>query len=194
MSVRAILGHPGNPQPEMQTPPPEPSLQRLLAIARVDGWSIVIVAALGGLLALGQQRWIECGAALLVGLAGNSELRGRRMLASRDARGLARLIRAQLFLLGIIWIYAWWRWAYFDATAFWTALPELAKSEVDRQLLMAGLEPALDRPLLLEMMNLLTCAVLAAVTLVYQGGLAFYYARQRARVRQALLASPPLVS
>lgn len=180
----------------MATPPlpPERACARVLTVAHFDGWSIVLVAALGGLWTLWQHRWLETGTALLVLLAGIGELHGRRLLADGAARGLAWLIRAQLFLLGIIWAYAGWRWRYFDATAFWATLPGLAQAEVDRQLLAAGLEPALDRPLLLEMMNALTCAVLAGVTLFYQGGLALYYARQRKRVRQALLASPPPVS
>jgi hypothetical protein len=53
----------------------------------------------------------------------------------------------------------------------------------------AGLDPALHRPLLLAWTNQLTCIVLAGVSLVYQGGLAFWYARQRTAIRQALLAS-----
>jgi hypothetical protein len=196
MAVRAILGENWNPQPEMQ-PVPTPAerrRRRVLAVARADGWSLVAVAGAGGLCSLLQRGWIETLAALLVVGAGAAELHGRRRLLAGEARGLAWLIRAQLALLGVIWLYAWWRWTHFDAAAFWAQLPGLAQAEVDRQLLAAGLDPASDRPLLLVLMNRLVCALLAFLTLLYQGGMALYYALQRRAVAEALLASPPPLS
>lgn len=168
---------------------PEKSLQRVLAIARVDGWSIVIVAALGGLLSLVQGGWLATAAAALVVLAGTGELHGRCLLLRQELKGLSWLVGAQVFLLVVIWVYAWCRWRYFDPAAMWAELPALAQTEVNRQMLVAGLEPELDRPLLLQMMNVMVCAILAFVTLLYQGGLALYYTRQRDRIRQALRQS-----
>jgi hypothetical protein len=170
------------------TPPvlPEKALQRVLAIARVDGWSIVVVAGLSGLVSLVQGGWFGAATGFLITLAGMGELHGRRLLLRREARGANWLIGGQLFLLAVIWTYAWYRWRYFDPAALWAELPALAQAEIDRQLYAAGLDPTLDRPLLLQMMNLLACVILAFVTLLYQGGLALYYARQRERIRQAL--------
>jgi len=165
---------------------PEKTLRRVLAIARGDGWSIVIVAGLSGLVSLVQGGWFGAGAALLVVSAGASELHGRRRLLRHDTGGLAWLIGAQVFLLAVIWVYAWYRWRYFDPAAIWSELPAFVRTELDRQMLAAGLEPALDRPPLLRMTNVLVCAILAFVTLLYQGGLAFYYLRQRECIRQAL--------
>jgi hypothetical protein len=173
---------------------PEKALHRVRAIARADGWSIVIIAALGGLVSLLQGGWIATAAALLVVLAGTGELHGRRLLLRRKSSGCVWLIAAQLFLLAVIWAYAWWRWRYFDPATLWAELPGFAQAKLDRDLLAAGLDPEFDRPLLLDLMNTLTCAILALVSLVYQGGLACYYAAQRHRVRQALadLPAPPL--
>ncbi|AOS43702.1 hypothetical protein Verru16b_00755 [Lacunisphaera limnophila] len=170
---------------------PDQALRRVLAIARADGWSVVLIAALGGLVTVVQGAWIETAAAGLVVLAGLGELHGHRRLLRRDAQGLGWMIAAQLFLLAVIWAYAWWRWRYFDPAGLWAELPGLVRTELDRQLLIAGLDPELDRPFLLQLVNRLTCFVLAVVSAVYQGGLAAYYALQGNRVRQALAAPPP---
>ena len=178
----------------MHPPPllPDRSLKRVLAIARGDGWSIVIVAALGGLYSLVTGSWFAAGTAALVVLAGWSELHGRRLLLERESRGLRWLIGAQLSLLAIIWIYAVCRWWFFDPAALWAELPSLAQAEIDRQLLAAGLLPELDRPLLLQMMNTLTCLLLIVLTFFYQGGMALYYTLKRRAVTEALQTPPPL--
>lgn len=173
-------------------PPFERSFRRVLAISQVDGWCLVVVAALGVLGSLLQGGYLVTTAGLLVILAGTGELHGRRLLLRHDARGLGWLVGAQLFLLAVIWTYAWARWRYFNAAALWAELPRLAQEEITRQLLVAGLDPALDRPLLLQMMNLMVCVLLVFLTLLYQGGLALYYTLQHRHVRQALLA-PPLL-
>lgn len=173
----------------MSAPPPvlpDRALHRVLAIARVDGWSIVIVAALGGLYSLVTGGWLAAGTAALVVLAGWGELHGRRILQNGEVHGLRWLIGAQLALLAVIWAYAWCRWWFFDPAAMWAELPGLAQAEIDRQLLAAGLIPELDRPLLLTMMNALVCVLLAAITLLYQGGLALYYTLKRRTVAKAL--------
>lgn len=171
----------------MQPPPllPDRTLKRVLAIARGDGWSIVIVAALGGLYSLVTGGWLAAGTAMLIVLAGAGELHGRRLLLNRESRGLHWLIGAQLFLLAVIWAYAGCRWWFFDPAAMWAELPALVQTEIDRQLLAAGLLPELDRPLLLQMMNLLTCALLAFLALLYQGGMALYYTLKRQAVAEA---------
>lgn len=168
---------------------PAHALHRVLAIARVDGWSIVIIAGLSGLVTLIQGHGLVTVTALLVVLAGAGELYGRRRLLRRDSRGLGWMIGAQLVLLVLIWSYAWYRWRYFDPATLWAELPGLVRTALERELLAAGLDPELDRPLLLDLMNTLTCAVLALVSLAYQGGLAFYYLRQQKCVRLALSAT-----
>ncbi|MFZ5497332.1 MAG: hypothetical protein ACOZE5_18580 [Verrucomicrobiota bacterium] len=180
----------------MQAPPPLPvhRLRRVLSVARGDGWSLVIVAALGGLYTAVRGGWVETAGALLVVLAGAGELHGRRRLLGQDLRGVSWLVGSQLFLLAVIWAYAWWRWRFFDPAALWAEFPAFARTELDRQMLAAGLAPEFDRPLVLQMMNTLTCLLLAFLTLLYQGGLAAYYALNRRTIAEALLASPPPVS
>ena len=160
----------------------------MLAIARVDGWSIVVVAAFSTLWSLWQGAWVEVEVSVFVGMAGVTELVGRRMLLKGNIRGVSSLIGAQLYLLVVIWTYAVWRWYGFEPQVFWESLPSLAQAEIDRQLVTAGLELEPSRPLFLEVMNATACFLLAGITLFYQGGLALYYSRQRERIRQALVS------
>lgn len=172
----------------MSAPPvlPGKTLQRVLAIARADGWSIAIVAGLSSLVSLVQGAWFSAAAGILATLAGLAELHGRSRLLQREPRGLSWLVGAQLGLLVVVWIYAWARWRFFDPEALWTELPTLARTLISHRMTTAGLDPELDRALFLGVMNALVCLILAGVTLLYQGGLALYYAWQRAPVRQAL--------
>ncbi len=136
-------------------------------------------------------------AAALVTLAGAVELHGRRQLLRGRLSGVGWMIAAQLGLLVVIGTYAWCRWRYFDASALWAGLPGFVRAMVDQELIAAGLEPELDRPFFLGLLNALTCVTLAFVSLLYQGGLAFFYQRNRTALRLALADSggpPPVES
>jgi hypothetical protein len=172
----------------MQAPPPLPAtvLRRVLAVAGADGWSVVVVAALGGLYAGMRGAGAELAGAALVAAAGWAELHGRRRLVHGDGRGAGWLVGAQVSLLAVIWAYAWWRWRFFDAATLWAQLPAFARTELDRQITAAGLIPDLDRAPLLEWMNTLTCFLLAVLSLLYQGGLATYYLTRRRAITEAL--------
>jgi hypothetical protein len=177
----------------MPQPAPTPSekvLARVLLVSAIDGWSVVMAAALGTVLALAMGEFLVVLAGLLIAGAGLLELRGRHRLQQREAGGMALLVRAQLLLLGAIWAYAWYRWRFFDAAALWRQLPELAQAQVTTQLAIAGLDPEANRAELLKMMNLLVCALLAFLTFVFQGGLILYYVSRTAKVGEAL-ATPP---
>jgi hypothetical protein len=167
----------------MQAPPllPSPALRRLLAVARFDGWSIIVAAGLGLLLALAQGARGFAGVSLLALFAGVAELQGRRLLLRGDPAGRGWLVGVQAVLLALVWAYAWYRWQHFDAMGFWHQLPAPIQSQLSLQMALAGLDPEFDRVVLLELTNRLTCATLAFVTLLYQGGMILYY-RRSARV------------
>jgi hypothetical protein len=175
---------PPGPTPEVK------ALTRVLLISAIDGWSVVALSALGTLLALAVGEYIVALAGLLIMAAGLLELHGRRRLQLREASGMRLLVWAQLFLLGAIWTYAWYRWRFFDADALWRSLPELAQVRLDTQLAIAGLDPAADRAAVLEMMNFHICVLLAFLTLLFQGGLVLYYRSRTPRVAAALAAPP----
>jgi hypothetical protein len=81
------------------------------------------------------------------------------------------------------------RWTEFEATPFWDSLPALAQNEVNRQLAAAGIGED-ERPAFLAYLNAAICLSLLLTSLVYQGGLALYYAFKLRAVRNEI-ASPP---
>ena len=164
---------------------PEKILQRVLLVAAIDGWSLVGIAGAGVLLTLAFGDWLGTGIGLLVLAAGLSELRGRRRLRRSDPAGMKVLIRAQLFLLGVILVYCVSRLGSFDGD---TALANLTP-EMEVVLNEAGLARADVLPLV-RMACYATYGTVAVVSVVFQGGLALYY-RSRTGPVTAALTTPP---
>ncbi len=175
-----------------KSPPPLPgkTLARVLALSRANAWSVTAVAGLSTVAALAQAHWATAGFGVLATLAGLLELRGQARLRRDDARGLRGMIGAQFLLLAVGWAYAWFRWRHFDADALWSELPAFSQAQVTSQMQAADLDPEIDRPLLLRLMNIIVCVTLVLVTFVYQGGLALYYAAKSGVIRAALASSP----
>ena len=169
--------------------PEEKVYRRVLFVAGFDGWSVVIVAGLGTLLSLlfGSLTGILVGL-LLIG-AGVMELHGRRLLQRRNADGMRWLVRAQLFLLGVILVYCASRLGSFDAE---TAMGNLTP-DMEAALTEAGLSKADILPLV-QTAFVGTYALLAILTLVFQGGLTLYYRSRTGRVTTALTPPPPIVT
>lgn len=158
-------------------PPPLPgqAAAKVAALSRANSLAVAGFAALS-LVAAAIARdpaaagW--CTAALAAGLL---EWQGQRTFRTGRRAGLAGMVASQLILLATIWSYAWLRWRNFDAEALWSQFPAFAQRLLEQRMIAGGLDPVLDRPLLMEVTNLLVCASLALVALLYQGGLAAYY-------------------
>jgi hypothetical protein len=167
--------------------PEEKTYRRVLLVARLDGWSILIVAALGSLLALVLGDLVGVLVGLLVVGAGAMELRGQGMLRRRDAGGMRWLVRSQLFLLSVILAYCASRLGSFDSeSAMGNLTPDMAGA-----LQESGIEQADIVPLVRTMFFALYGGV-ALTTLLYQGGMALYYRSRTARIT-TFLAAPPVV-
>ena len=165
--------------------PDEKAYRRVMAIAAFDGWSVVGVAAAGTLLSLAFGDLGGMVTGLLVAGAGGMELHGRKRLKRRDAGGMRWLVRAQLFLLTVILVYCVSRLASFDAeSAMGNLTPDMAA-----MLKESGLEQADILPLVHTAFLALYGSV-AAVSILYQGGLALYYRSRVARVTAAMAAPP----
>lgn len=167
--------------------PEEKTYGRILLVSKLDGISIVVVAALGTLLALLLGDFTGGLVGLLVAGAGIMELRGNAMLRRRDAGGMRWLVRSQLFLLAVILTYCASRLGSFDNESVMGNLtPDMATV-----LQEAGIDQA-DIVPLVRLMFFTIYGSVAAVTLLYQGGMSFYYSRRTAVVTAFLAAPPPV--
>ncbi len=167
---------------------PKEILHRVMRTARLNGWSIAIFAGLCALVSLASGDVVGGVIGLIVAAGGVVEIRGLGKLRQHDADGgMTLLIRSQWIVLGSIWAYTLGQLAGFDPqTAMGQLTPDM-KSILDQ----AGLSNE-------ELMRLLRIifysmyATVLLVTLIYQGGLALYYSRRRATVREALTAPPEI--
>ena len=91
-----------NRMTDPQSTPPQQALKRVIGLSRLNGWSVVIVAGLGALIALAMGDWLSLGLGLLVGGLGWLEVHGNRLLKKRDATGMKWLVRSQMLLLALI--------------------------------------------------------------------------------------------
>jgi len=170
-----------------QPTPAQKALQRVTGLSRLNGWSVVIVAGLGGLIALVLGDWLSIGLGLLVGGLGWMEVKGGRMLRKRDADGMKWLVRSQMLLLALILAYCSSRLGSFDPES---ALGNLTP-DMEAALKEAGIARADIMPLVHQMFLALYISV-AVAALLYQGGLALYYRRKVQLVTEALAAPPPV--
>ena len=174
----------------MTTPEPtkqEKALRRVLRISRLNGWSVVIFAGLGLLLALALGDLASAGIGVLVGVAGWMEVHGHSRLKKRDAGGMTWLVRSQLFLLSVILVYCASRLGSFDNETMLAGLTP----EMESLLKESGIERA-DLIPMVRTAFFTTYLTVAAVTLLYQGGMAFYY-RGKTKLVTAALAAAPVV-
>lgn len=164
-------------------PPPLPAevLARVLRLATVDGRVLLIVAGIFAVLsALGGDRLGAVVGCLAAG-AGAVELHGVGRLRLGDAGGMTWLVRSQLALLAVVFLYVMARLMSFDPVLMQTLLtPERTES-----FRLAGLTDEEIMPLV-ETVYRMTYGAVALASLVYQGGMAWYYHSRRETVRTAL--------
>jgi len=162
----------------------------MTGIARTNGLSVIVIAGLSLLAAVIPGYWDLVGWSALAVVAGGLEWRGQQALRRGNPEGLVGMIGAQFLLLAVIWAYAWLRLRNFDPDTYWAQIPPFAQDLLLQRMRSEGLDPAQDLPLLLQLSNALTCICLAAISLVYQGGLAAYYA-VKSRLLHAPAGEPP---
>ena len=171
----------GAPEPT----PAQKAYARVVRIARLNGWSVVIVAGLGALLALALGDWLSVGIGLLIAGAGAMEIHGGRRLQRRDPDGMKWLVRSQMTLLALILAYCASRLGSFDdQTVFGNLTPDM-----EAMLKEAGINRAEIMPMVRTMFYALYGSF-AVVTIFYQGGMALYYRGKIALVTEAIHTPP----
>ena len=162
------------------------TLGKVLRVASVDSLSVLVIAGCALALCLLAGYWMEClfcGGALG---AGALEWRGRRRLASAVAGGFRMLIISQLLLLAVIVVYAVWRLFTLDAGEL---LDLLRRYPLAGRFLADYPQPRLIKPVLEVSLNL-TYGLLIVLSMLFQGGLAVYYALARRRLAGRLVPPP----
>jgi hypothetical protein len=174
----------------MQQPPllPEVVLHRVIVIARRNGLSVVLIASVLALLDAAQGHTVRAVAGALAAGAGIMEMHGAGLLRDGHKRGMPWLVRAELLLLAIIWIFCAIRLLNPDLTevraAFHASLAlPLMKQRWDELQQLGITEEAY-----LNAVYQLTYIMLALASLIYQGAMALYYLRRHAAVEAALAA------
>jgi hypothetical protein len=172
----------------MTTPVPAPqgkTLKRVLTVSRLNGWSVVVIAALGALLSLALGDLLGMFIGLLAVGSGWMEVRGHGKLVRRDPDGMRLLVRSQLFLLAVVLVYCASRLGSYDQE---TMLANLTP-DMEALLQEAGIAKADIIPLVrMAFFGLYGSVALTCV--IYQGGLALYY-RSRVKIVSEALNGPP---
>ena len=160
---------------------PSETLRRVLRLARFDGMSVLIVA--GGFALLSGASGDVSGAVvgLLIAGAGAIELHGVTLLRAGE-NGMKWLVSSQLYLMATILGYVGYRLA--NPNVAWM-LPYVTGEAAEPIIQAAQQQGMTVEQALIGAMSLFYLMV-AALTVVYQGGMAVYYLRRRAAVEAAL--------
>jgi hypothetical protein len=175
-------------------PSPAETLRKVIKIAQVNGMVVVFpVAGLCALVEVALGDWFGAIVGFLVAAAGWSEWHGARLLKRGEARGIGWLVRSQLYLLGLIWVYALTQMAGYN--------PDYVRSNMQGMSRISGVniqdmfENLGYDPQEVAQLGRTFCYVLygsfALVAVFYQGGLALFYRRRATAVRAALAGGEP---
>lgn len=165
--------------------PPQRALKKVLKISRLNGWSVAVFAGLCTLVSLVFGDLVGSGIGLLVVASGVMEIHGHRLLKRRDVGGMTWLVRSQLFLLSVILVYSVTRLFSFDSEYILSNLTP----ELEALLRENGITRAEIIPLVQTFFRAFYGAVIL-VTVIYQGGMAFYYRRKSPLVAKELNLPP----
>ncbi|MGA3006341.1 MAG: hypothetical protein ABSE59_00470 [Opitutaceae bacterium] len=166
-------------------PLPADVLRRVIKVAKVNGMVFVFpVSCLCALVALVMGDLLSVFFGLCVAAAGWSEWQGAKLLQRGEARGINWLVRSQVYLMGLILLYALTQMAKYDADYE----QSLVSPEMNQLLQQAGTSSQEILPLV-RMAFYGMYGTLAVVTVLYQGGLALFYRRRAETVRNALAES-----
>ena len=166
---------------------PSETLRRVTRLARLDGMSVLVVAGGFALLSAASRDVSGAVIGLLIAGAGAIELHGVALLrAGRD--GMRWLVSSQLYLMAVILAYCGFRLLRPDVA--WM-LPYVT-GEAAEPIIQAAQQQGMTVEQLLTGAMAMLYLMVAAVTLVYQGGMTVYYLRRRKAVEAALQEDEPL--
>jgi hypothetical protein len=165
------------------SPPPLPQevFDRVVRVAWTDGRILLLIAGVFALFAASIREGPGTIAGVLAAGAGALELHGVNMLQRGDARAIRWLIASQVLLFATICGYVVARWLTFDPAV----IERLLSPEIQAQFTAGGIQHAEIVPMIRQVYQI-GYGVLILASLAYQGGMAWYFFRRRAAIRQAL--------
>jgi hypothetical protein len=176
------------PAPNMKPPLlPAETLRRVLRVARIDGMSVLVVAGGFALVSAAFRDVPGAAVGLLIAAAGAIELHGVTLLRIGNPRGMDWLVSSQLYLMVTIFAYV----------AYHLMRPDIAwmlpyvTGEAAEPIQQAAQEMGLTvNQFLLESLRKFYLLV-AALTLVYQGGMIAFYLRRKSATLAAISEDEP---
>jgi hypothetical protein len=156
-------------------------LRSVLRVARFDGVSVLFLAGFFALVSAASGDVSGAAFGLLIAAAGAVELHGMGLIKAADRRGMSWLIGSQLYLMSVVLGYVGYRIANPDSDP----IMKVAKTALASEIRQAGMDPEQFMAEFPRELRLLYLAV-AALTVLYQGGMALYYMRRRAAVEAAV--------
>jgi len=153
-------------------------------MARFDGLSILVVAGAFALLSAYSRDVSGATIGLMVAAAGAIELHGVGLLRTGQ-NGMRWLVSSQLYLMVVMLGYAGFRLLRPDISWVLPYLTGEAAEPFEQAAQQAGMSV---QEMLIESFRLMYFCV-AALTVLYQGGMTIYYLKRRSAVEVALLES-----
>ena len=169
--------------PRLPKPPPLPTeiLSKVIRVAGLDGRMVLWISGAFALISAAGHFSLGAITGLAAAGTGAMEVQGASMLSRTDARGLDWAIRAQLLMLLTILSYCVARLVTFDPVFIRSQITP----EIQNYLTQQGL--SIDQGIdLLRQFWIFGYIIVAVVSVIYQGGMAIYYARRRRAIDQAL--------
>jgi len=157
--------------------------QRIMRISTINAWSVTIIAGcFTGLSLLGMSiPGVIVGAAVTT--AGPLELHGLKQLEADPSRARPWMVGSQVWLMACVVSYCAWRLLSLDPDNPFVVFGDAA--QVLELVAIFGIPEAYLASLFVQAFYI-TYGLIAALTLIFQGGLAVYY---RSRIGRLMRAS-----
>ena len=179
--------------PAKPPPLPEAVYHRVMLVAKIDGYLVLIGAGMSAFLLAGVGLIVPAVAMCLAAGAGAMEVHGSQQLARGNATAVNWLVRAQLFLMLIILVFIVYLLTRLDASSISAQIPEFRRqmTELSRKWNSENPYDQFTDSQLASMMRTsfpMACYFVAIVTCIYSSLMARYYHKRRAAIAQALAA------
>lgn len=160
------------------SPPPLPNevVMRVLRVASVDAYVLLVLAGLFALAAASAREIPGAIAGCAAAGAGAIELHGVHLLRDGFSRGLRLIVRSQIVLLAAVLGYVAWRILHIEAV-----IQQVDTRELETRLIQSGVPEESLQEFIRQGFTMIY-TLIGLVSILYQGGMALYFLRRREAV------------